>query len=91
MVDVTFGAVLCKVAPSTSLSQSMLGCRVGMLGLPEFSVFILIFLAAVLRTGTCAQILYCAKNCRIFKISRFIYIVITYLCNSNSSQRLFAL
>ena len=27
MVDVTFGAVLCKVAPSTSLSQSMLGCR----------------------------------------------------------------
>ena len=57
MVDVTFGAVLCKVAPSTSLSQSMLGCRAGMLGLPEFSGFILIFLAAVLRTGTCAQIL----------------------------------
>lgn len=39
MVDVIFGAVLCKVAPSTSLSQSMLGCRVGMLGLPEFSGF----------------------------------------------------
>ena len=45
MVDVTFGAVLCKVAPSTSLSQSMLGCRAGMLGLPEFSGFIWIFLA----------------------------------------------
>lgn len=31
---------LCKVAPSTSLSQSMLGCQAGMLGLPEFSGFI---------------------------------------------------
>ena len=56
MVDVTFGAVSCKAAPSTSLSQSMLGCRVVVLGLPEFSAFILIFFATVLRTGTYAQI-----------------------------------
>ena len=81
MVDVTFGAVSCKAAPSTSLSQSMLGCRVVVLGLPEFSAFILIFFATVLRTGTYAQI----YTTYIYKYNKqyFICIVITYLCNSN--------